>query len=141
MLGQDNDNNPVFTCAEYGKGKVFFLNFRLETFLVEKPGVFHEQDAQPYWHIYDKIAEEAYSRRLICKKDPMVGVTEHIISDNSRMIVMINYSPSGRIVSFKIKDCFAVNEVFYGNVPMFNEDEYRVTIEKNNAVVFKMDRS
>ena len=141
VLGADNDNNPVFTCAEYGKGKVFFLNFRLETFLVEKPGVFHEQDAQPYWHIYDKIAEEAYSRRLICKKDPMVGVTEHIISDNSRMIVMINYSPSGRIVSFKIKGCFAVNEVFYGNVPMFNEDEYRVTIEKNNAVVFKMDRS
>ncbi|TFG83059.1 MAG: hypothetical protein E4H19_12115 [Chromatiales bacterium] len=28
VLGTDADNNPVFTCASYGKGKVYFLGAR-----------------------------------------------------------------------------------------------------------------
>ncbi|MDD4295638.1 MAG: hypothetical protein PHC69_01610 [Ruminiclostridium sp.] len=46
--GADDDNNPVFTYVEYGKGKVFFLNFQMETTPSVKSGAFHDQDAQPY---------------------------------------------------------------------------------------------
>ena len=93
VLASEADGNPVLTCNEYGKGKIFFLSVPIETYLSKLAGAFHAQDAQPFWKIYNHIAKPLIRKnRSVFNDNPFIGITEHPVSDTERLVVAINYS-------------------------------------------------
>jgi len=52
VVETDQDGNPAFTVSNYGKGKVFFLNYPMEKSLFNEVGAFSKQNAAPYYLIY-----------------------------------------------------------------------------------------
>ncbi|KKT34007.1 MAG: hypothetical protein UW19_C0003G0042 [Candidatus Moranbacteria bacterium GW2011_GWF2_44_10] len=93
VLASEHDGNPVLTCNNYGKGKIFFLSVPIETYLANLPGAFHTDEAQPFWKIYNHIADPFIRKnRSVSKDNPFIGITEHPVSDTERVVVVINYS-------------------------------------------------
>jgi hypothetical protein len=142
IIGIDQDGNPAFTCAKYGKGKVFFLNYPLETYLSNQPGVFHEYSANPYWVIYRYLKNSIPSDKFVTKNMPNIGITEHKLDENSRIVAVINYEPETLDVDLKIDDGWQVSEQLYGKSEFITIDtgETRVKIHNNDALIFTLKK-
>jgi endo-1,4-beta-mannosidase len=140
LIGVDQEGNPAYTCSEYGKGKVFFLSYPLETYLFNKPGAFHRANAKPYWMIYRHIKESLVSKKVVEKEDPFVGVTEHIVDSNKRVIVAINYKPEAVNASLRIKEGWKADESIYGpsEFQVGDNGGINIFIPGNDAVVFTL---
>ncbi|MBN1257297.1 MAG: beta-mannanase [Planctomycetes bacterium] len=137
VLGQEADGNPAFTCAQYGKGKVYFLSVPLETNLATITGAFHEDAAQPFYKLYQQIAREVTSNRVVSKDHPQVGITEHPLEEAKRIVVMINYSPEAVTTAANLAKGWRIGECWYGNAPASGACE----IGANNASVFTIFKS
>ena len=114
VLGREDDGNPVFTSAAYGKGRVFFLAVPLERELSNLPGCFHGPEAPPYWQIYRHIAEPMLRGRVARCLAPSLGTTEHTLPDGKRLLVLINYAPEPVQVPIALAPGWSVVETWYG---------------------------
>lgn len=135
-LVTEHSGNPLFTCARYGMGKVYFLGIPLELILIKRAGSFHDIDAQDYWRFYRQFSADCMGSRIIRKQDPMIGVTEHRLRNGNSVIVMVNYSPEGRQVCFTSEKSLKIDRVIYGSAPELACSGYCVSIGKNDAAVF-----
>jgi hypothetical protein len=131
VLGSEADGNPAFTYAEYGKGRIYFLSFPMEEELVKRAGSFHGSDARPYWSIYTILRDSMPCRRILLKTHPQVGVTEHPLDAERRVVVMINYSPQPVMFSFSLVAGWQEETVLYGEMTSKNQ----VTLKANDAAV------
>lgn len=110
-LAREEDGNPVFTCAQFGQGKIYFLSLPLEDACSHTPGIFQAKD-NPLWHIYQRVAAEALDQRIVRKSNPEIGVTEHVLSENQRVVVLVNYSPDAQVDTLKITEGWSVSRTF-----------------------------
>jgi hypothetical protein len=129
-LGCEADGNPAFTRFDYGKGEVFLLSAPLETALADWPGGFHAAGAQPLWKIYRRVGSKVIEGRAVRKSQPMLGVTEHPLSERERVIVMVNYSPQAVEDALEFAEGWQVKKVWRGEVA-----GRRVRIAGNEAAV------
>lgn len=134
VLGSEPGGNPVFTRTTYGAGTLYFLSRPLETALSETPGVFHSDDAPPYWRLYAEVAGQQIAARVLRKTHPMVGVTEHPEEGGSRIAVLINYSPKPVETQVTLAAGWYVAEALVGNGPM----EGTLRLPGNDAVVLRL---
>lgn len=116
VLGREADGNPVFSVAEYGKGKVYFLGTPMEMLLTRTPGGFHATGALPCWRVYQHVAAEAVVGRACAKTHPMLGVTEHAVDEAHRTIIVINYSPHQVEDRLALKPGWKLGAVFHGEI-------------------------
>lgn len=141
VIGTDQGGKPAFTCAKYGKGKVFFLNYPVETYLLDKPGAFHKTGAMPYWAIYKHLQASINSGKVVCKDIANVGITEHIQDENTRIIILINYQPELLSTKLTITKTWKITNILYGDqILESNSDETCITINKNDAVVLVISK-
>lgn len=138
VLAADSSGNPVFSCAEYGKGKVFFLSAPLEAQLAGKSGAFCGGDAEPYWKIYRYINGSVLSKRVVSGTNPNIGITEHPFSEDDRLVVLINYSPAPAETSLEINGKWRIAESLYGQQPQLSEGKYVVKIGNNDGNVLRL---
>lgn len=131
IIASDQDGNPAFTMGQYGKGKVFFLNYPMEKSLYAKPGVFHDEGAKPYYLIYKQIKESIQTEKVVSGDNPMTGITEHIVDKNTRIVIAINYTPENSKTNLVLKSGWKIVDVYYGEKPNKKEIE----IGKNDASV------
>lgn len=89
VLAEDDMGNPMFGVAEYGKGRVYFLNFPLEEMLLTDENGFEKE----YHRLYETFAGGILEGHTFTKKNPVVGVTVHE-RDGESYIVFVNYSDS-----------------------------------------------
>ncbi len=143
VLGTDQNGNPAFTRSNYGKGKVYFLNYPIEKTLFNELGAFNTKTAGSYYQIYDRIKDGSLSKKVVTGNNPMVGLTEHIVDENTRIVVAINYEPVSSIAELSLGTGWKVGECFYGEMPLLNKktDKVSTPINKNNAVVFSITRN
>ncbi len=61
----------------------------------------HGADAEPYWHIYQQVAEHAGSTtsHAVQKQCPHFGVTEHPLDTSRRVVVLVNYAPAETVTT------------------------------------------
>jgi len=104
VLGTDQDGNPAFTLAPYGKGKVFFLKYPMEKSLFYEAGVFNRKNAEPYWKIYHHIKNSIPTDKVVSGNNPMIGITEHIANENTRIVVAVNYNPEVANMTCKLEN-------------------------------------
>lgn len=142
VLGREEDGNPVFTCADYGKGKVYFLSLPIEYELTRTPGAFHSPNAQPFWKIYRHIAEPFMAGRLLRKADPRLGITEHELADGRRLAVLINYSPEPLVETCSLQPGWSVQPagVLYGELQQPQTGSMGVEIPANDALAAIFER-
>ncbi len=142
VLGRETDGNPVFTRADYGRGAIYFLSFPMEKELATTPGAFHEPGAPPCWQVYRHFAEPFMSHRVVSKDHPQVGVTEHVVDERRRAVVLINYSPEPVETTLSVAGGWAIAEAWRGDAPAPGSAGLQARIGANDAIVFlvsKMD--
>jgi hypothetical protein len=104
--------------------------------LTLKPGAFTENPAE-CWKIYQTIgADMIKQNRTVTKNDPFIGITEHDLSSDEKVIVLVNYSPTDKDVILSIKSGWNVEKSFYGNLP----SKSVVKLKANDACVLQLKK-
>ncbi len=98
VLLRDNKGNPVMSCVNYGKGKVYYLSFPVEDVFATKPNIVSGETELCYENLYKLMPELRSSEKLITSDNPYVGVTEHMEKDG-RKAVLVNYRPTPQTVT------------------------------------------
>ena len=137
VISAEPDGNPLFTSFKLGKGKVFFLSVPIETYASELPDAFHLPDSMPLWRIYSMIASSVIGKRLIGKKNPFIGITEHEVSPSEKIIVAINYSSQDVSDEFSVASGWKLADSLYGYSPKNEAASVSVNIPANDAVVLR----
>lgn len=127
---------PVFTRHAFGQGSVYLLGAPLEVYLTSTPGVFHQPGAAGYWQIYALVAEGCFPQQAIRKQHPLLAVTEHAQSENERVIVAINYSPSRQQTSLQARAGWRLGQVLYGKI----DEQFVLDLPANQSAVFTIRR-
>jgi hypothetical protein len=135
VLGRAPDGNPVFTCAEYGQGRIYFFSLPLECELAHTPGVFHDSQAQPFWKIYRYIARPFLANRILSVAGPLPGITEHPLVDGRRLAVLINYNPQSLQARCGLAPGWVLTETWYGAQPQADRLGLRINLPANDAMV------
>jgi hypothetical protein len=133
VLGRETDGNPAFTCNSYGKGKIYFLSVPVELELTRMPGGLHTPDAPPFWKIYRTITDGLLSGRAVSKDNPLIGLTEHHLAQDQRIVVAINYSPDTQSPVLTLAPGWSPTKTWHG-------DPHTFTIPVNDARVFVVHR-
>jgi len=89
VLARAKDGTPVYTCASYGQGKLYFLAWMMEKTLWNTLDGLNGE----HWRLYSVLRRS--SGRMFTDSDPMVTVTEHPDSGR-RLIVAVNNSGETR---------------------------------------------
>ena len=139
VLGVEEDGNPAFTVAEYGRGRVYFLGVPMEMMLTQTPGAFHSPEAPPCYRLYREIATGAVEGRAVIKTGPMLGVTEHPLSQTQRIAVVVNYSPETVEETPRLRPGWAPGNVLHGTVRAEGAT-VRLTVAGNDGAVFVLKR-
>ncbi|MDD5603382.1 MAG: hypothetical protein PHG48_04765 [Eubacteriales bacterium] len=123
-LGEDKEGTAVFTCAQYGRGKVYFLSYPLELYLFDRPGVFNREGSAQYWKIYAHIRKGISAYKRHCTSDDVyAGITEHHTEDGRIIIAAINYKPERREIPISIAKGWKPAAPIYGKLPEYAADK------------------
>jgi beta-galactosidase len=136
VLAKEPDGNPAFIMSQYGKGKIYLLTFPLETNLATTTGAFDKRG--PAWcNIYKLVARDVIDERIFAQDNPYVGVTEHNISDNEKVIVLINYNYEDASSDFRIKEGWKISECLYGKIAPGKS----LTLNANDAIALVVKKN
>ncbi len=108
----------------------YLLTFPLESNLANTPGAF-DMGMPAYYNIYKLVAKDVIQDRVLTQNNPYIGVTEHSISDNERVVVLINYNNEDGTADLKLKEGWKIAENLYGKIPSGKS----FTINANDAIV------
>lgn len=80
--------------------------------------IYYEGSSKPaYYKVYQHIAESLIEERVLTQDNLFVAVTEHTISNNEKVLVMVNYSPETAFSNFKLQDGWKISKSLYGVMP------------------------
>lgn len=111
VLLNDLNGNPLLTVNEYGKGKVYYLNFSLEDYLIDKENAFDKD----YDQIYKTVFSDLIDKQPIKINDKKVVYTVHPDGDNL-IIVALNHSDQNITSVISINNAYAFDKVLYGDI-------------------------
>ena len=135
VLAREADGNPVLLRATLGKGSIYLLTFPLEQNLTILTGAFDK--GQPaYAAIYREMARPLLAQRVLTQANPFVGVTEHSLGQNEKVVVLINYSPADISTAALVKDGWKITGSLYGPQPATTA----LALPANDALVLTLRR-
>ena len=120
VLATDRKGNPMLSVYPYGKGKVILLTAPLETYVSTVTGRTGEN--APYYRIYQCIADRIVTDKAARQNIPTVGLTEHIVDDHTRLLVLINYEPEAAEVKLTLQDGWKINRFIRGSLELPGND-------------------
>lgn len=109
VLASDSLGIPAFTKHSYGKGCVYYVNFPLETMLLDESFAF----AGNRHLIYDEVFREVKREHPVSVANPFVGMTCHR-DENLCCVVLINYTDEAQETGLKIHHDYLCEEVYGG---------------------------
>ncbi len=124
VLARDSSGNPAVSAYDYGKGKVFYVNFPLETMLLEKSNAFDGDLHQ----VYRTLFRDVLPVKAVRTENPFVSLTWHDAGDGIGYFVAVNYSPESQDLNLEWNHA-QLEEVYYGNLE---------TLAPFEAVVFRV---
>ena len=124
VLSYDNLGNPAICENKYGKGRVFYVNFPLETMLADDSFGF-EQNRHL---VYKKLFEN--TEQIVRSNDIKMSVTRHKHGEKY-ICTAINYGDESLKNKIEISKDFAVSKVIYGDIE---------NVEPHDACVFEIEK-
>lgn len=134
-LAKNQNGQDVFMRSKYGKGTVFTLFYPMETYLY---GVLDAFANNPYYKIYDKIAQSINPDKAVSCENRMLGITEHPLNDNERIIVVTNYGNDTTDV-ITLKDGWKFDKAYLGQV-YTESDTLKINIDNTKTAVYKIKK-
>jgi hypothetical protein len=124
VLATDSAGDPMFAVHDYGRGKVFFLSCPLEKSLTLVPDAFGSVAGteSEYYRFYSLIARYVHSQKAARVENKNIGLSEHIISDHKRLLVLVNYDPRPVRANIKLSDGWTIHTFLYGALEMNRND-------------------
>ncbi len=92
VLAVDIDDDPIFSCRAYGKGRALFLAAPIERAATETPRAFLP-GAPELYRLYAMAAEIAGVRRNVLRTNPSLTLSEHLIDADTLLVVAVNNTP------------------------------------------------
>lgn len=133
-LARASDGTPVFTCADYGKGKVFFLACPIEKQLFDA-AVGYDKG---HHRIYEAVRRQVVSNRWLHSTVPNVTLTEHPTENGTRVIVAVNNTNQPQTVACTLLSARTLIGTYYGEAPTMTDTAATLTLQANDAVVFEL---
>lgn len=132
VLGITAEGRVVVTTYGYGKGKVVFCNFPIESDSLLRTDCFEGERPNPRYLVYREVAEIAGLDRRVLKVDaPGVGLTEHVQPSGTTIVVAVNYD--NRPVRAAVRINGTIGKVFAGIV----KRDY-IDLPANDYAVFEV---
>ncbi len=111
VLSHNGNGNPIVAVNEYGKGKVYFVNFPLESMLLDTP----ESHKTNYYKIYRNVFAEKIGLHIADSDHVCVGITEHAVNEKQAYVVIVNYSGQEVKPNLRINAAYKTEKTVYGN--------------------------
>lgn len=111
VIAYDDLGIPAITVNKYGNGYVYYVNFPLETMLIDENNAF---DTNRYL-IYEHLFSENIQSLDVYSRNPNVAVTRHR-NENEYYCIAVNYSGVPQKSNLIIDDNFCVSNICYGNL-------------------------
>lgn len=139
VLATESNGNIVFSKASYGKGTVYFLALPIELAMAQQQETSYQPKELPYWKIYDTLKSSFASQKIASVENPNIGITEHPAEQDSRILVLINYSPEQQEGTLQLQTGWGIDSVWYGEMKT-NEsvNEIPFTVNNNEAVIVRL---
>ncbi len=110
ILCKDESYNPVLSVNQYGKGKIYYLNFPLENNLIDVKGAFDSG----FTDVYRTMFSDLLAKSIVKFSDPEIVFTIHV--ENEKIIVIaLNHSDKTYPVQFAIHEDYRLDNFIYGN--------------------------
>ncbi len=144
VLATDQDRVPVMSENKYGKGTVYYLTYPLEEIAGGKAGVISGTPAtKAYYKIYEAMTALKNPEKVVVKDNPYVAITEHIVDEETRLVVAVNCVPRESVVNMCLGDYAFERELknqdaVVEKAPGVNG--VRITMKPNSAVVFEIKK-
>ncbi|MBQ7821031.1 MAG: hypothetical protein IJ391_01950, partial [Clostridia bacterium] len=103
VLATDENGTPVMAKNSYGKGTVYTLVYPLEYYAAKTPGAMSGENEKQYHKFYEAIDTLRCECKVASVEPCGVGMTEHIVNENERILVFVNYTPNGENIRVKLK--------------------------------------
>ena len=110
VLAYDNNNNPAISVNKYGKGRVFYVNFPLESNMIGEADAPDKNRAV----IYKKLFAE-YIEKLPMRVDNDNVVATYHPTESGFIVVLINHSSKEQNLKLTISDNYNLDKVYYGS--------------------------
>ena len=95
ILAYADDGNPALTVNDYGRGKVFFCAYPIESDAGCQAGIVSGEGAAGLYRFYQACGLRN-PEKTASSDSPYVCVTEHIRSEDERILTVMNYTPEDR---------------------------------------------
>lgn len=130
-LAKNQDGKDVFLKSAYGKGTVYILMYPVESYLYGLLDGYSDK----HYKIYDEVKKSIDSGKVVSCDNRMIGVTEHPVSENERIVVLTNYGydATAQVV---LDEGWLLDKVYLGNVT----DALLVEIENTKTTVFSIKK-
>ena len=114
ILAYDDGGDVAVSSYPYGKGKVYYVNFPLESMLIRENDAFDKGRHL----IYGQIFGETLSEREAQIHNPKLSLTFHPAEDGSLYCGILNYSGEDQKTGLKLKEGYRITEVVTGSPEM-----------------------
>ena len=131
VLAATADGRAMVTASRYGKGRVVYCNFAIESDSFARPDCFSGKDVNPRYLVYQAAAKIAGVKRRVTKGLPNVGLTEHPLADGRTVVVAVNYDDFA--VTCPIALDGSLGKVWRGKV-----SGKEISFEANDVAVFEV---
>jgi hypothetical protein len=135
VLGKEADGNPAYILSRYGKGLIYLLTFPLEANLAVTTGAF-DKDSPEYFRIYKQFTGDVAGERILTQDNPYIGVTEHSLGNDEKVVVLINYNYDTAESAFHVKEGWKISDCLYGTKPSGTS----ISLKANDAIVLMLKR-
>ena len=118
-----------------GAGEIYLLLVPMERVLASTPGAFHGREALPCHRIYRRMAEPLLSGRIVRSDEPVLSLTEHMLSGDRAVVVAVNNQPEALETRLKIASGWRCVRALRGNAP----ETGLVRVSGNDALVLEFE--
>ncbi len=140
VLAREDDGNPVFTEATWGRGRALFFALPLELALAETPGAFDPAVSPAYHNAYRLAATWLNSPKVARQDGPAVGLTEHVLDDSQRLLVMVNSQPVPATCRLDLRAPWRVAEAWRATPSDGADAVWSVALPAQDAAVLRIER-
>ena len=130
IIAENQNGNPVFVCHKLGNGRVYSYLAPLELSCMIDSNFVKTNS----YCIYKYLRDNINTKKVAKCKHPEVGLTEHILNENERILVLINYTPKKTKVELELIEDYRIDEIYYGRY------EGDMIIDENDAIILKIKK-
>ncbi|MGM9683619.1 MAG: hypothetical protein ACI3XQ_08475, partial [Eubacteriales bacterium] len=139
ILAQATDKSPAFTVNNYGKGKVYFCAYPIEKEAVSQSGA-TAPDGPGYFEFYKKLGIRN-KQKVAVSDNPSVCLTEHILTENTHILTVINYGNREDSANIVCKGWRVAGTRSYPGGSVFGTDDgFGCTLPKDSGMAVIIEK-